>query len=188
MGVRWTFLVTALLIIPGLVACRTDVASKYEPVASPIRLDVRFAEPTWGGEKIPYNQQCRRLGGRGASPGLVIFNIPPEANALILEFSDQDDPKMDNGGHGVIGYSIPLGTRAATIPSISGETRDLEEPFFIVARPRKSGGDDRGAYLPPCSDERNHRYYVTVRAVYKAKKSGEKNQMLGMGKLVMGRY
>jgi phosphatidylethanolamine-binding protein (PEBP) family uncharacterized protein len=187
MGKAWPVLIAGLLAALVLISCQTDVASKYEPAARLMRLDVRFAEPIWGGEKIPFNQQCRRLGGRGASPGLVVFNIPPEANALLLEFSDQDDPKMDNGGHGVIGYMIPPGTRAATIPSISGETKELKEPFFVVTKPRKSG-NGRGVYLPPCAEERDHLYYVTVMAVFKAQKSGEKNQLLGQGKLVMGRY
>ena len=189
MGNRWPILIlVVILVVLGLISCQTDVSAKYEPVANPMDLDVRFAEPTWGGERIPFNQQCRKLGGNGATPGLVVFNIHPGANALILEFSDRDDPKMDNGGLGIIGYEITPGVQAANVPSVPGDTKELKPPFFVVAKPRKSTSDDKGVYLPPCSDVRNHVYYVTVRAVFQAKKSGEKNQMLGQGKLVMGRY
>jgi len=38
---------------------------------------------------------------------LIIKGIPAEANAIILAFSDQSWPPMDNGGHGKIGYRLP---------------------------------------------------------------------------------
>ena len=110
------------LVTAGLCACVTS--GKYKPVSDLATLEVAFADAAWNGKTVPKGQQCRRFGGNGATPALAVGNLPAEANAIILEFSDRDVPKMDNGGHGKIGYRIPSGAGKVVIPSVPGHTFD----------------------------------------------------------------
>jgi hypothetical protein len=125
-----------------------------------------FADSDWDGELIPRGQQCTPQGGVDPStPQLVVSNIPTDSDAIILEFSDRDWGPMDNGGHGKIGFTIPEGTEETLIPSVSGNTFDLPEGFFIVKEHRNPTIFTPGAYMPPCSGGLGNSYYVTVKAV-----------------------
>ena len=108
-----------------LAACVTT--SKYKPVSNLVTLEVSFADPLWDGRYIPKGQQCHRFGGHGSTPRLTVKNIPSGTNVIIMEYSDRSWSQMDDGGHGKIGYRIPLGTTEITIPSVPGHTFDLPE-------------------------------------------------------------
>jgi len=168
-----------------LAACVTT--AKYKPVSNLVTLEVSFADPLWDGRGIPEGQQCNYFGGNGATPMLTVKNIPSGTNAIIMEYSDRSWPQMDDGGHGKIGYRIPLGTTEITIPSVPGHTFDLPEGFFLVEAHRSLRGNG-GAYKPPCSGGRGHLYYVTVKAVYDATSKSEESKMLGKAKKELGIY
>ena len=71
-----------------------------------VALNLSFADAEWDGKIIPKGQQCKEVGGNGASPRIRVNNIPSGANKLILEFSDANYYPCDNGGHGIISYQI----------------------------------------------------------------------------------
>ncbi len=69
-----------------LSACVTG--GGYKPVADKLpALKVSFADPAWTGKQIPAGQQCQMFSGKGATPPLVVENIPVGANAIIVEFN-----------------------------------------------------------------------------------------------------
>ncbi len=160
-----------------------------EPVANMSELALSFADQTWDGIRVPEGQQCHRFGGiNPQTPAIEISNIPSEADAIILSFSDGSYEPMDNGGHGEIGYEIAKGIETIVVPSVPGHTFDLPEGFFLVAEQRNPDWDDAGAYLPPCSGGSGNSYYVTVRAVSREDQEGEKPLLLGEGTLQLGSY
>ncbi len=174
------FLAIILLVLTGCTA-------KYKPVENLTSLEVNFADPMWNGVKVPPNQQCNRFGGAAETPRLAISNIPADANAVIMEYSDRDAAHMDNGGHGKIGYKIPAKAKNVTVPTVKGHTFDLPADFFVVAPHASPSWDTAGAYMPPCSGGRGNRYYATVKAVYEAPE-GEQSLLLGKGKIELGKY
>ena len=174
-------LITLSLILGGCIA------EKYKPVPNMANLEISFADSLWNGKNIPAGQQCDRFGGDGATPRLIVKNIPAGTNALIMEYSDKDYPPMDNGGHGKIGYKITTGTQHVTIPSVPGHTFDLPKGFFLVSAQKAPDWDKAGAYMPPCSGGKGNLYYVTVKAVYDAPE-GKQSQLLGKVRLTLGRY
>lgn len=132
---------------------------------SAFALDASLADPRWNGSDVPEGQQCQRFGGQNPeSPRLRVEQIPEEADALLLEFSDRDVPVMDQGGHGKIAYRLN-GETAVTVPSVQGHSEDLPQQFFVAARHRAPQWDLAGAYLPPCSGGRGNDYFVDVKAV-----------------------
>ena len=103
-------LLTLSLTILAIFFASCVTTGKYKPVANLVNLEVSFADSIWDGKRVPTGQQCNKFGGTGSTPRLIVKNIPPEANTIIMEFSDRDYPPMDNGGHGKIGYKISQGT------------------------------------------------------------------------------
>lgn len=160
----------------------------YEPAANMVQLQVSFADSIWNGKTIPPGQQCKRFGGKGSTPRLIIRNIPAEANAIITEYSDRDYMPMDNGGHGEIGYKIRQGTSEANIPSVPGHTFTLPEGFFLVSAHSNPSWDTAGAYMPPCSGGKGNFYYVTIKAVYQPASKDQKAKLLGTAKFNLGTY
>jgi phosphatidylethanolamine-binding protein (PEBP) family uncharacterized protein len=152
------------------------------------KLKLAFGDPAWDGKKIPKGQQCRKFGGKGATPPLVISNIPAEANAIILEYGDHDYPPMDAGGHGIMGFNIAPGTKEAQIPPVPGHTYDLPKGFFIIAEHMGPAWDKAGAYMPPCSGGRGNKYYVVVKAVRLAKPGDKTGKVLATSELEIGTY
>jgi hypothetical protein len=138
---------------------------------------------------VPVGQQCNKFGGNGATPSLMVKNIPNGVNALIMEYSDRDSEYryMDNGGHGKIGYMIMSGTKQIIIPSVPGHSFDLPKGFFLVSAHQAPNYDKAGAYMPPCSGGKGHLYYVPVKSVYDAPE-GKESQRLGEGQLTLGKY
>ncbi|MGH1470786.1 MAG: hypothetical protein ACRBCS_06305 [Cellvibrionaceae bacterium] len=130
------------------------------------QLALAFTDTVWTSKGIPEGQQCHRFKGvNPQSPELIVKNIPAEATAIILEFSDRSFANMDKGGHGKVGYKIEKGVKEMTIPRIPGHTDVLPENFFIVAHHKAPGWDTAGAYLPPCSGGRGNQYFIDAKAV-----------------------
>jgi hypothetical protein len=152
-----------------------------------ISLHLSFAEPIWDGKIIPKGQQCIEFGGNGASPPILVKNIPPQANKLVIEFSDATYKPCDKGGHGIIGYAIPPGSKEITVPSIPGQTFDLPEGISLI---KEHCGAvllmQAGAYIGPCPGLGNV-YYATIKAFYESSDK-LRSQLLGIGRLDIGTY
>ena len=156
--------------------------------ANAAELSVTFADPAWDGKNIPDGQQCTLFEGKGATPALRVENIPAGANAIIVEFNDQDyRPLSRDGGHGKIGFWVQEGSPSAMLPSVSGETEDLPAAAFVEKPNRARGSYARPGYLPPCSGGGGHRYFAEVKAVRKGE--GEKKpEVLSKVKIQLGKY
>ena len=173
-------------IVFALSAC---VSSSYKVAENISELNLSFTDSKWNGQNIPSGQQCRRFGGvNPETPELKVSNIPSEANALVVEYSDKSHPRMNNGGHGKIGYNIDPGSREVIVPSVPGHSFDLPKGFYLVSAQINPQWDDAGAYLPPCSGGKGNTYYATVRAIVKGKSTEEKSLRLAEGVIDMGRY
>lgn len=176
-------IIAAILLMAG---CANRHLYHQMPVLSDLK--ITLIDPAWNGRSIPAGQQCHRDGGNGATPALRVSNIPPEANELLIEFSDKSFIPMDNGGHGIIGYHLAPGTTEVTLPPVPGHSFDLPAPFFVVSAHRRAGWDIPGAYLPPCSGGTGHYYYTTIKAIAAPEQLEQMPKMLGRGKLNLGRY
>lgn len=152
------------------------------------KLTLAFGDPAWDGKKIPQGQECRKFGGKGATPPLVVSAIPKDANAIIMEYGDHDWPPMDGGGHGIIGFNIAPGTKEAKIPPVAGHSYDLPKGFFLVAEHLGPAWDKAGAYMPPCSGGRGNKYFVVVKAVRLAKPEDKIGKVLAIKELEIGAY
>ena len=140
------------------------VASSFSTYAS--ALAVKLVDPAWDGVKIPVGQQCDKFGGENpATPNLHVTDIPAGSDLIVLEYSDRDSKKMDNGGHGRMSYSIDSMSNTTDIPSVPGHSFELPDKFTMIEAHRGAGWDKEGAYMPPCSGGNNHAYYVTVKAM-----------------------
>lgn len=175
-----------VLLVLFMVGCAG--MAKYKPAANLAPLRVSFADAAWDGKTVPTGQQCSLFGGHGSTPALIVENIPKGANAVILEFNDRDyQPLSFGGGHGQVGFWITPEPKV-TLPSVPGETTDLPKGAFIESASRSTGKYATGGYLPPCSGGRGNRYFVNVKAVYKAKAEGEESKLLGEGHIELGSY
>ncbi len=140
------------------------IASSFSTYAS--ALEVKLSDSVWDGVKIPVGQQCNKFGGESpATPKLHVMDIPSGSDSIVLEYSDRDSKKMDNGGHGRMSYSIDAMSKVVDIPSVPGHSFDLPEKFTIIEAHRGAGWDKEGAYMPPCSGGNNHAYYVTIKTM-----------------------
>lgn len=174
-----------ILLTAGLLGACTSAS--YRPVANPVRLQVAFADPQWDGRTVPVGQRCRWAGGNGSTPALRVDSIPRGANALLVEFSDRSYFLMNHGGHGEIGLWLRGTPASVTIPAVAGESLELPEGMFVERKHQGWLRGHGGAYLPPCSGGRGHRYYATVKAVYKAADGGE-SRLLGEQSIELGEY
>lgn len=181
---RLGIILSALTMLFLLNGCSSV---QYQQVEHMATIKVEFVDPQWNGKLVPEGQQCNKFGGQGSTPELRISNIPREANAIIMEYSDKDARSMDNGGHGKLGYRLEAETRQVTIPPVEGHSFELPDYFFLVKPHANPAWDLPGAYLPPCSGGKGNRYYVTVKVVYMAPE-GEQSLLLGHAKLNLGRY
>lgn len=161
--------------------------SAYLPAKQVAQLAVALTDSEWDGIAVPDGQQCRKFGGSGASPSLLISDIPLQANAVLLAFGDLTYEPMLNGGHGVVGISLIEGVTSIEFPSVPAETTVLPDGVYTEALHRSDRGDV-GAYLPPCSGGIGNTYYVDVLAVYKAASESEPSMLLGEARLILGKY
>jgi len=179
-------LVAAFTISLVLAGCAGEPI--YRPFTILYDLKISFTGDTWDGRIIPDGQQCPAFGGTGSTPGLSIENIPPEANALVLEFSNKSHLPLDKGGQGSIGYRFDSGTHKVIIPPVPGNTFDLPKPFFVISAHRKPFQNQPGAYLPPCSGGKGNYYYLVVKAIRMPESIEIPAELLGQGKITLGRY
>lgn len=144
-------------------------------------IDVKFADNAWDGVKVPEGQQCQKFGGINPStPRLIISDIPAGSDAILLEYSDRDSKKMNNGGHGVMRFKINTTAENVEIPVVPGHTFEIPTEFTMVQAHRGAGWDIEGAYMPPCSGGKGHAYYVTIKILNDGKVTAE--TILEMGK------
>ena len=128
--------------------------------------EAKFADTAWDGVKVPAGQQCQKFGGKNpATPKLVISKIPADTSSLVLEYSDRDSEKMNNGGHGRMSYTLASSVTEVEIPSIPGHSFEIPAAFKVIEAQRSPGWDTAGAYMPPCSGGKDHAYYVTIKAI-----------------------
>ena len=182
-GLKTVFTLTLCLVLYG---CAGEPV--YKPFTILSDLKISFTDDVWNGKTIPAGQQCAAFGGRGATPGLLIDNLPPKANALILSFSNISHISLDRGGMGQIGYRYEQGTPNLTLPPVPGNTFDLPEPFFVISAHQEPFRNKPGAYLPPCSGGRGDLYSLTVKAIWLPDSPDMPPEVLGQGKISLGRY
>jgi hypothetical protein len=168
----------------------SNTMPKYTTAKDKVTLNVLFADPKWDGKSVPKDEICSdHHKGGGASPALIINNLPPKTNCVILSFSDETFKGMRNGGHGTIGYKVKEGSTTVTIPSIQGETFTLPTGFKSVRKHQgEQFGKQKGAYLPPCSGGHGNQYSVSVKAMQKSADKGKTHLLLGDATLSMGKY
>jgi hypothetical protein len=144
-------------------------------------LDVKFADKVWDGINVPEGQQCQKFGGSNPStPKWIVSDIPAGSNAIILEYSDRDSERMNNGGHGKMRFAINSTAARVVIPSVPGHTFEIPSEFSMIEAHRGPGWDKEGAYMPPCSGGKGHAYYVTIKTIKDDKVTAE--TVVGIGK------
>ncbi len=149
-------------------------------------LTASFVDSAWNGEQVPMGQECEKFGGEGVTPTLKIENIPVDANAIVMAYSDRSYQPMDHGGHGQFGYRFDTSTTTVTIPSLAGHTFEMPDNYYLIEAQRAPKWDKAGAYLPPCSGGMGNEYYVTIRAVKVV--DGGIREVLGSTELNLGKY
>ena len=176
--------VCGALLLVG--ACQS---TGYEPASEKLpTLTVSFADAAWNGKIVPKGQQCKKFGGSGSTPSLIVEGVPAEANAIIVEFNDASYMDLSSdGGHGKIGFRVSGGGKQV-LPSVPGQTDKLPDGSFVEKRNRATGDYATPGYLPPCSGGRGNNYFADVKAVYKAKTEKEKSKLLATGKIELGKY
>jgi len=183
---------TGLAFIMAFAACLVLSSCAGEPVHRPFTvladLKISFTDAAWDGKTIPDGQQCEAFGGHGSTPGLLIDNLPPKANALILAFSNISHISLDGGGMGRIGYRFKQGTTTLTLPPVPGNIFDLPPPFFVITAHQQPFQYKPGAYLPPCSGGTGDNYYLLVKAIWLPDSADMQPEVLGRGKIALGRY
>ncbi len=178
--------VAAILIALALLgSCGTTDYTRPDTVS---QLSVALSEKHWDGVRIPTGQQCIKFAGHGASPTLIVSNIPKGAEAIIVEFSDRSWFPMNHGGHGKLGIKVKPGQHKITIPSVPGETFNLPQQNLFIFQPHRGGRGKPGAYLPPCSGGRGNQYFADVKAVRKLEINNQTAELLAEGSLFLGSY
>ncbi len=166
-----------IFILKKVVALTAIVLS-----TSTFAMDVKFNDAAWNAEAIPAGQQCLNYDGKNpATPSLNITNIPAGADSLVFVYNDVSNKRMQNGGHGIIGYALPVGTTNIDIPKVFGHTYELPVGFETIVEYRNRPNEVGGAYKPPCSGGKNHLYTVDVQA-------WQGDMILAETSIEMGRY
>ena len=173
------------ILTVSLLGCA--MTGEYEYAQNIKKLEVSFADSIWTGVRIPKEHRCRREGGDGSTPGLIVKNIPPEANAIIMEYTIGATymRKHFYGYFGIIGFEIQQGASEVTIPSILAGTLLLPDRFFLVSTPHPAMSRP-GAYFPPCGGLDGYNYLVKVSAVHRPDLKDQKSKVFGKGELNLG--
>lgn len=147
-------------------------------------IDVSFIDEKWNGKVVPLEEVCSDYNVEpGSTPGLYIENLPEGSSKAILKFNDKTFTKMDNGGHGIISYSIEEGMSAVEIPALMGETFELDEGFeSVTAHTGTRFGKRAGAYLAPCSGGKGNTYSVDIVIV------DSNDKTLATKEVILGKY
>lgn len=159
----------------------------FAGAAAASELKVSFADSAWNGKKVPAGQQCTKFGGKGATPSLKVEGIPPEANAIIVEFNDRSyHPLSYDGGHGKVRFSLKGGETSVVLPAVPGEIDKFPEGIFLEKRNQATGEYARPGYLPPCSGGNGNAYFADVLAVEKV--GSNKPKVLAKTRIELGSY
>jgi len=174
-------------------SCSDTDDKSYDTPKNKVKLNISFLDKKWDGKVVPKDEVCsehNRNGVAGSSPALVISNLPNGTDYIVLSFSDETFKGMNNGGHGILGYSIEdVNTSPLTIPSVKGESFNLPKGFSIEKKHRGvKFGKKAGAYLAPCSGGGGNLYTVNVKAVDISKSSKDSYYVVGEKSLSLGRY
>ncbi|MBC7908121.1 MAG: hypothetical protein H7Y60_15450 [Rhodospirillaceae bacterium] len=176
-------LLTGLVLCVSLSACQTT--GGYKDVSDKLpALDVKLASAPWNGHTVPNEGICVDHGGKGFAPEIVVNNIPAEATAIIVEFSDRNYSPMNGGGHGVIGFPVKPGATSVKLPSIPGYTSELPDGIWVKSHNRSTGKGYRG----PCSGGRHNIYEADIKAVQEPQKQGEEGKLFATGRVRLGTY
>jgi len=143
-------------------------------------LSVSFADAKWDGLTIPEIGRCRDCGGEGFSPALLVREIPPGADSIIIEFHDRTLGIF----HGAVRFAISRGPEFV-VPSFREQTFDLPRGAEMESAHRAPLGR-RGAYMAPCGCGDGNLYEAVLLAVGTAE-SGKK-LILGKGKIILGKF
>lgn len=153
----------------------------FAVLATPaLALDITLAGG-WDGKRVPAGQHCTLQGGKGATPPMTVSGIPNGAVWLLLEFNDKDyRPLSNKGGHGILAYPVQGAT--TKVSALPGETAKLPGGARVVADTRATGQFAKPGYLPPCSNGRNNRYSVDVKAIDAAGKVLDSQRNVAIGR------
>ncbi|WP_303721318.1 hypothetical protein [Malonomonas rubra] len=77
---RSTVILGIILILLLLSGCSSG---QYQPVERISAIKIEFVAPRWNDTLVPDGQQCKKSGGHGSPPELLISNIPSKANASL---------------------------------------------------------------------------------------------------------
>lgn len=118
----------------------------------------------WDGKRVPAGQHCKLQGGNGKTPPMVVSDIPAGAVWIVMEFNDKDyRPLSTKGGHGILAYQVQGAT--TNVPALPAQTRKMPRGAQVLKDHRAKGQFASPGYIPPCSNGRNNRYSVDVKAV-----------------------
>jgi phosphatidylethanolamine-binding protein (PEBP) family uncharacterized protein len=145
-------------------------------------LELKFADPAWDGVTIPEGQHCALQGGTGATPALDVSGLPEGTATVNVAFNDETYQPMNDGGHGIIAFTVTPADGKATLPSVPGGTAELPEGASVATASRGTGEYASPGYLPPCSGAAGNTYSATVTALDSA------GAELATGKIEMGKY
>jgi len=129
-------------------------------------MTVTLTDPVWDGKRVPASQVCGRFGGKGAvSPSMLVSNLPDGVVAIDVWFSDDNNERMNWGGHGKVKYLVPAGAKSFEMKSFPAESDDLPDGVVSVRDHKGSQWSGTGgAYLPPCSGGKGHNYSAYILA------------------------
>jgi len=149
-------------------------------------LTVRFADATWDGATIPRVGMCRRCGGEGMSPALLVAGVPTGAEALIVEFDDLSfEPLARFGGHGTLRVDC-RGATEVRVPSVVEGTMSMPDGVRIE-RPHRAPVATPDGYLGPCAcDGSRNLYQATVKAVVLDPSPKRDHRVLSVARLRLG--
>ena len=170
-----------LLIFLAIICLLACSDRTYKSGESVVKLNISFVDPEWDGKKVPKSGQCTNCGGEGLSPPLLVKNIPPDTDALIIKFRD----KSMAVDHGAIRFQTD-GKTELVIPSVPEQTFELPHGAEMESEHHAPNGMIPGAYMAPCGCGFNNKYVATILAI-KIDKSGQK-LLLGKGKIKLGRF
>lgn len=148
----------------GPVGSYASLAMDNKVSVVPLRVSFQQGS-SWNGRAIPGAQLCKREGGLGLTPPLVVENIPEGTNVLIVAYDDVESSNLeDNGWQGKIGYHHDGKSSKAVLMPIDGQSSHLPPGAFKEA-PAKIEISGGATYMPPCGSPRGKTYVAKVYAL-----------------------
>jgi len=118
----------------------------------------------WDGKRVPAGQHCTLQGGNGSTPPMRVSGVPEGAIWIVAYYNDKSyQPLSRKGGHGTIAY--PVRGAETDLPAVPGMRSKLPGGARVIKPSRATGQFASPGYLAPCSNGRNNRYTVDLKAV-----------------------